>query len=381
MKVNENDFSNLMQYVEVKSEERRVTDIFEKDKSCLLLDFANACFVDDNLYFSALDFNCIFKGNINTGEVTLIDFCHEESVNSVLNHFCIEKIGDRIYFIPDGKKIISVLDLKSDKVIESIEIPFVSHVYRINYSYTKGYDVYMFGMDLNIYKLDTRKNQVEHCKNLSIERTFGEGKWYNNQVAQKENLLFVPIYKTNSICVIDWNYNHSTVVSLKENVEIYGCCCIDNYIWITAMNTILKCDINLNVVKRYGCDKNLNEIDFQNIRDFDDKIVFIDNTNKGFLKYDKNINKWSYELHSRRKYNFLNKWSGCIYVIPNSNYYIDMDNKEFGELCKNNKICFSIKKDIVINEAKNRKIKIVNEKDCLTENSFFSLNEFIDILG
>lgn len=380
--VNANTYEEIIHMI--KKESKNIKREFEyDDRECVPVWFTNAIFNEDRVWFSGVDFNGLFRGNINTGKVELIDF-FPEALNSEWLHFRSEIVGKNIYFIYDGKNKVNVFDIERNVFTDRLIIPFKQkNNYRITFSYTVKDDIYLFGNGIEVYKLNTKNNTISYLEKLSREMYVDDNAVLSNQIGVRGNTLFIPVYKSNIIMEVNLKKNYAIRHLFKEEIEICGCYYDRDIFWISGNNMIMKCDEKFDIISEFVNNNKTIKFDFQEIRRLENQILFLDNGNKGILKLDLDSLNWSYIFGERKYQRIRSRWNNVLFFVANNlddGYFFDLDSYTLKNL-KDDKVNvrFLVKRSEIKEKIDSRNRRMFEDEKIIKEDDkLFTLDSYLD---
>ena len=185
------------------------------------LSFHSCEVIDNNIYFSSLNSNGLYKMDINKKEPEFIGFFPNEELDGKHLHGAVKYCDGKLYFAPFSGNCISIYDLEK-KQFESIEI---SNCENCMYSKYYGIQIYKRKIILipsrmkmiTIYDIDTKKIEYHDEWTNGIDLlTNGDIPYFKNGSFIVDEVLFIPYNRSAALIGMNLeNYKIQTIY-IKE---------------------------------------------------------------------------------------------------------------------------------------------------------------------
>lgn len=319
------------------------------------LGFADCVIEGNKIWFSAIDCNGIFVGNLDTGAVKLLDVFPDEPLLKQWLYVKVIKKESKLVFFPYTADKVAIYDLDEERFADLIKLPHSEdgNLNKVQIVIDYRDIIYIFGMGFNVYEFYWNDKKIVINEKLSLKtQKYG---FSDNYIVDNENII-IPAFQTNAVYKYNLLTQEVRTYSIgHQNYKIEGCELIDEQYWFCGEGLIILCDKNLNIIQVWDEWKTIagKQPYYWFLRYNAGKIHFFDNANKGELIID--VVNWEciYILFEKYKYAINPTWKNCIFSpFQKNKYCIDMDDYGFFEIGKAEKKFFTVNKDSVINEYK-----------------------------
>uniref|UniRef100_UPI0040571610 hypothetical protein n=1 Tax=Agathobacter sp. TaxID=2021311 RepID=UPI0040571610 len=265
------------------------------------LQFYDACKIGKNLYFSAKEFNGLFKYNIDEEKVELISRFYDEHLWKKNLHHQIIRFDHKLYFIPYNGNGISVYNLIMNKIdFISLSVKEENSISRAFLCKNKILLIPMHSLDLlGYYNIITGEMESLQGLRSKIELILGddfrEAIYFDMYgVCKVDDKLFLIPYRQNIVCCID-------LVSLEIDIMKIGEEKLDNIIfhggelWITSAekSRVYRVEFITKKFKIYDIPTSCEEIrPFFRVESMDNKLILLPCYDTNIYIYDKENDAW-----------------------------------------------------------------------------------------
>lgn len=310
--------------------------------------FADCVIEGSMIWFSALDCNGIFVGNLDTGVAELLDIFPDEPLLKQWLYVKVIKKESKLVFFPYTADKVAIYDLDEKRFTDFIKLPLKVQIV-IDYRDI----IYIFGDGVNVYEFYWNDKKIVLNEKLSLKMQ--KNCFADHYILDNENII-IPVYKTNVVYKLNLLTQEVKTYSIgHHNYKIEGCESIDEQYWFCGEGLIILCDKNMNLIQVWDEWKTIagKQPYYWFTKYNDGKIHFFDNANKGELIIDVVNGECIYILFEKCKYVGEAFWKNCVFSLFQQNKYcIDMEDYGFFEIGKAEKKFFTVNKDFVLNEYK-----------------------------
>ena len=182
---------------------------------------ADGAVVGNYLYFSNVSSNGLYRVDMSTHDVELIDFFPNERINIGFLHKNCFVYGNRLFFIPAYAKDISVYDI-SKKKFTMIPFENTSNVEATIDSIQVGSSVYIFpvGKKCVPLVLNMEKLEIEKIKDFCVwidKYVSKEEIWKFYRVSESKGMFYFALTGTDLIA--SWNCETGEFVTYPTNMD------------------------------------------------------------------------------------------------------------------------------------------------------------------
>lgn len=193
------------------------------------------CFIDNKIWYSSMRKNGLYCYDCISGKNELIALFQDELPYTYRLHCRAIYINERVYFIPDNAKKISVYEPVTNKIMY-IENVILSEN---RYSTAAIYDnlIYMFPRKLSskIMILNTNDNSFSDLE-LPVEL---EKDIFAAEYVREDNTLFFACWNSGRIYSIDLSSKQQNVISLEMDSSGFSCILMEqNELWVASHDRI-----------------------------------------------------------------------------------------------------------------------------------------------
>lgn len=261
--------------------------------------FGDCIKVENNLWFSAANYNGLYCYNLDTKKtIRIADFPNEDLMQWDLHHN-MYKYQDSLIFIPYNGGKISIYNIKKEEFTQ-IEIPHLKANYKVYPDYMAGtlYDdtLYVIGYAYpGIVKVILSTYEVKIVYTVSKLPINSEKIFFGSRVETNQNFLYVPCCYDNSILTIDMKCDKVSSIKIgKENNQYFQIIKDNQNFYITTKNSnhILCWNIYNNTFKEIAT--NFNERNSNSLIYLGGKYIWIISSISGKICQ---VNKLNNEYH------------------------------------------------------------------------------------
>lgn len=322
------------------------------------------CVIEGNkIWFSAVDFNGIFVGDLDTGVAELLDIFPDEPLLKYWLYIRVIKKESKLVFFPYTADKVVIYDLDEKRFTDFIKLPHREDGnFNVNAKAKNVIDcgdiIYIFGMGLTVYEFYWNDKKIMINEKLSLN--IPKKDFSDNYILDKENVI-IPVFGTNMVCKFNLLTQEVQTYSIgHQNYKIIGCESVDEQYWFCGEGLIILCDKNMNLIQVWDEWKTIagKRPYYWFTKYGDGKIHFFDNANKGALMIDIVNGECIYTLFEKCKYVIDATWKNYVFSFDDKNkYFIDMEDYGIFEIGKAEKMFFTVNKDYVLNEYKKQLMK------------------------
>lgn len=228
--------------------------------------FTDMVIDEDIIWFSACNFNGIFKGSLSNGTLEYIGKFPEKGENGYGLHNFITKFERTLFFGATCSGYIVEYDILKNQFIyyripglEQVAFPHSSLVGQFeNYLViwnTKNVDVIRFDMKKRIFE------EVKSCKDSILTFEYLNKKEcvkYQRGFCIKGSSLYIPSVENNIILQIDMKKNEKKLHFIDKKIKVHSICSNGEKLWITnACNQLLELELPLGKTKECIIEKGI----------------------------------------------------------------------------------------------------------------------------
>lgn len=261
-----------------------------------LLGFCGGYIYEDEIFFSSMELNGLFKKSKKTGEVKLLGIFEQERCFEPILHSKVIESNRKLYFIPAYGCGISIYDLETatfDYILikeNNSELLYVDAV--------KNGDKWLLipsFLGVEFALLDPYTNKVELCPKINIALKRACKEWKQgidfSSVKIRGKNLYIPFYDTG--CIVEYNLQNDDIREIYiegkhfSKVELDG-----ENIWATTLSgEIDRIDIKNGNYKEYNIVKSTKR-EFSTCIKWNDRLFLIPSINNSLWEYDYNMDCW-----------------------------------------------------------------------------------------
>lgn len=254
-------------------------DVCEYDSDKISLDFEDIFDDGQNLIFTAMHFNGLFKMNKETMQPELIGFFPDENPVGERLYSGIAEHNGKLYFTPMSAKEIGVYDM-TDNSFSKITYPksdkSIADFYNIiAYENVLIFIPYMYPAIMNY---DTETGKLSYCSDWVEE--IRNSKYYNRDYGYfrrgviVKDKLYLPCVCAKKMVIYDLKTQSSEVIDIMDNDGGYhGICYKDNKLWLSPLKGKSVCmepELRKITVLETPCDGK--PLEFVEICSYGDKV-------------------------------------------------------------------------------------------------------------
>lgn len=187
------------------------------------------CIHEDECWFFAKEFNCLFYKNIDTEETVICGSVPWEAVKKNMLYKEMEYVNNKLYLIPFKARSIAVYDI-AQKTFYKIELdtqiipPNAKNYFRAGFVYNQL--IYAFGVHVpTILVIDTVNDKIEYLTKWfkEVERFLPNTSQalFRKQIVVIEKKAYIPMVHANVILSVDLVTNEVCVKRLNFKVSGY----------------------------------------------------------------------------------------------------------------------------------------------------------------
>jgi hypothetical protein len=217
----------------------------------------------ENIWFTPLSFNSLFRINKQTWETKHIGTFPNEKMNGFALYGKIEKYEGKLYFSPHKANEIAVYDIKLNKFGKiNIDRPNITNKndYTSKFWFSATYEEYVFFVPTEypaIIRYNSETGELDYFSDWikKIEQLKDSGKLYFSKGCVLGEDLFLPCTNANAVVVFNLKKCVSKVYKVGDAKYSYKNMCHDgNNFWILPRtNTpVIKWNPDLNIYKEYN---------------------------------------------------------------------------------------------------------------------------------
>lgn len=336
-----------------------------------LIRFYEGYIVNNELWFSNLNYNALLKMNINTGKIQFIDKFPKFPEETRNLHIRIIKYNEFLYFIPFKSNLIHIWNLNNQNWEKTIDIPYSDNV-TIEDAVLLNNEIWIFPEILKnpIIKVNVVQGTIKTLTKLT-ENINTINKEYASiiscGISKYNEQLLLSIYKKDCVISINSKSEQITNKYYLENISIAGIknisddtCCI----WLTNSSDILFWNVNKNEIKAIPTNVNFyyGQRAFRNIIEIDKNrfLLLPCHTNNILImnKLNGEINEVTLPIEFKRKsaftlFLYAQRIKNIVYLFPcggNKLVYINLST-----------MSASIIDFVITNEFKEYALKIIEK--------------------
>lgn len=332
---------------------------------------------NNDAYAVSMDYNALFKVDLNSGDCTYICM-FDEQINKKRLYTSAHKIGGKIYFVPFSADRIAVYEPESNNLY-GIDIDTVDsgkyYFYKRNAKFNSGIivenNLYMIPCTFpGLIKIDTNIDKVEYLNDWVIDEELD----FRTHPILVDNKIYVPCTKGNKLLCFDIGEGKGKIIALQTKQSCWWSMCrMGEGFWLSPRKPgpilFWNCDNGkITEYYKYPNDFKGREFYFSLCFEYKTNICFLPvRSNMGIILNPENgmLEEWKIDyVNSESTVVFLTEFNNLIYLRitdeTNSIYIcIDTETLETFDYCfefKNNKSKFveDLRKKIkVIKESKN----------------------------
>lgn len=267
------------------------------------LHFRDAYIDGEYLFFSADNFNGLFRYKKGEGKAELLGYFSEYPSYKKNLHRQVVDIDEKLYFIPYEGKGIDIYDKNTGKLsFVKIQRDGMNEL-QISRAFVMENDIVMVPSDIKIPFIIFRTKE-----NTYELRRYFQGKimdyfhgfetvhfaLYSSCILEKK--LYLAVSDSNVILCINLEDEQVSVVELKKNYRIRNMCICekDLYLTMTDMYTVVKLDTDINKCDEYEIKNTWNEdgLPFVTVFQWKDHLLLLPNRADDILELDKEKKEW-----------------------------------------------------------------------------------------
>lgn len=261
-----------------------------------LLNFCDAYACGDEIYFSSMELNGLFKMSKKTGKVKFLGLFEQERCFGPFLHSRIIENNRKIYFIPAYGCGISIYDLDAatfDYILLKENNDELLYVDAVKYGDKWLLIPSFLGEDFAFF--DPYTNKIEKCSkiNITLKRACKEWKQgidFRSVKLQGEN-LYIPFYDTG--CIVEYNLKNDDFREIFVEGKHFSKVELDGEaIWATTLcGEIDRIDIKTGNIKEYDIVKSIKR-EFSTCIKWNDRLFLTPSINNSLWEYDYNTDCW-----------------------------------------------------------------------------------------
>ena len=176
--------------------------------------FESGCVSDDDVWFSASDFNGLYKMSLKSKKIEYIgEFPNENGLKRRMHYGEALKVGSKIYFLPLESRYMNIYNLKNN-TFESYCI--AQNSCGLTRGVIYGDYIYMFSTrKSDTYRYNTVNNVFEKVpiNNEMSKRGYCHGYY------KYKNMIYLIQYKSNILCQLDFDNLKMNYFYLSKNTD------------------------------------------------------------------------------------------------------------------------------------------------------------------
>lgn len=302
----------------------------------------NAAVVNENdVYFSAKNFNGLFKWNINNEKAELIGhFPNDQLWTEYLHQFAIMN-KNNIYYIPYMSGSITKFDMNSKEIVTIGKVGKgvswgISHVLKYNFSYILvprelKNPISVFYPDEEIFEFI----DINLTENESVNS-------YSDIFCASivDDTIFVPIYDTNKVIGIDLQSKNESIVVLEE-IKVSAIQHYNDKLWLVSSSgdIVNRYNRKFELEKKYHFKGNTIR-PYESWLQYNNHLYLCGCLDDSLIVYDEDNDIWT-EVLPERNERVCDNWAYIcgyqdvddkLYLFPSSTcYMVVMDNGEISK--------------------------------------------------
>ena len=211
------------------------------------LSFGSCIQIEDDIWFSAVNYNGLYKYNLKNKMVTRIGSFPNESMCQKWMHLQVCLYCHFLIFIPHYAKAISIYDIEKH-TFRQIEIPLLREEAGADMRFHSGVvyqdTLYVIGFKYpGVIKvnLKTYKYQNVYCVPEKLKEC--DRIYFGTQVAIDENILYIPCCYQNAVLAVNMDYDEVSEIKIGEDSNQYVRIIKDNqyFYLVTKDNNHIVC--------------------------------------------------------------------------------------------------------------------------------------------
>ncbi len=262
------DWSSVMQLCRECGMDILVQDVEKeaklRDMNKIPIWFEDCVQVENDLWFSANDFNGLCKVNIETGKTEYVAQFPDEYQNADRLYIKVFRSSNKLIFIPHSAQNIAIYELDrakfvtiSLKVLEDIDLEFED---KYQFAETYGDFIYFFDIHAGVVKLNVTTGQLLKVK-ADIKEEM-KGTILFDKHARIGNKVYGVFMGSNKVYIFDLETERYEISFLrKERQELLFCFADDKTLFLGGKGSLFQCDEKLDECREIYTEKKAEWID------------------------------------------------------------------------------------------------------------------------
>lgn len=261
-----------------------------------LFNFCDAYVYEDEIYFSSMELNGLFKMSKKTGEVKLLGIFEQERYMGPFLHSRIIENSKKLYFVPAYGCGITIYDLETatfDYVLLKKNNSELLYVDAVKYGDKWLLIPSFLGVDFVLF--DPYTNAIEECSKINITLKRACKEWKQGidfrSVKIQGNNLYIPFYDTG--CIVEYNLKNDDFREICVEGKHFSKVELDGEnIWATTLcGEVDKIDLRTGNFKEYNILKSIKR-EFSSCIKWNNRLFLTPSINDSIWEYDYNADCW-----------------------------------------------------------------------------------------